>query len=213
MGSIFGVAVAAVVLAGLWFSNGEPAWASAIRRARGQAWIHAKIERDGVSQGDIWVSPERDIVAAKIGKIVLFQDYKHEVFLRYDGDQKPLYRASQPETPNLGQDLLSASELAAMFRRSPGAPSLLPNEPIEHWTLRSSMIDGIPCDEYEIDIRSPERGPSTLLLTVDKRQSLPRSLTIVEGDSHVTSRFEYPSTGPLDVQALGVPRRRSKSRH
>jgi hypothetical protein len=205
VGSVFGAAVAAVVLAGLWFSNGEPAWASAIRRARGQAWIHAKIERDGVLHGDIWVSPERDIVAATLGKTVLFQDYKHKIFLRYDGDRKPLYRASQPENPNLGQDPMSASGLAAMFRRSPGAPSLLPNEPIEHWTSRSRMIDGIPSDEYEIEIHSPDRAPSTLLLTVDKRQSLPRSLTIVEGDSHATSQFEYPSTGPLDVQALGVP--------
>ncbi len=204
-GSIFGAAVAAVVLAGLWLSNGEPAWASAIRKARGQAWIHAKIERDGVSQGDIWVSPERDIVAARIGKSVLFQDYKQEVFFRYDGGQKVLDRAFQPENPNLSQDLMSASGFAAMFRRSPGAPSLLPNEPIEHWTLRSRMIDGIPCDEYEIEIHSPDRAPSTLLLTVDKRQSLPRSLTIVEGDSHATSQFDYPSTGPLDLQALGVP--------
>ncbi|HEV8071666.1 MAG TPA: hypothetical protein VGP76_28380 [Planctomycetaceae bacterium] len=205
VGSIFGAAVAAVVLAGIWFSNGEPAWASAIRRARGQAWILAKVERDGVPQGEIWVSPERDIVAAKIGKTVLFEDYKHEIFLRYDGDRKPLFRASQPENPNLGQDLMSASGLAAMFRRSPGGPSLLPNEPIEHWTLRSRMIDGIPCDEYEIEIHSPDRAPSTLLLTVDKRLSLPHSLTIVEGDSHATSQFDYPSTGPLDVQALGVP--------
>jgi hypothetical protein len=205
VGSIFGAALAAVVLAGLWFSNGEPAWASAIRKARGQAWIHAKIERDGGSQGDVWVSPERDIVAAKIGKTVLFEDYKHEIFRRYDGDRKPLFRASQPENPNLGQDLMSASGFAAMFRRSPGGPSLLPNEPIEHWTLRSRMIDGIPCDEYEIEIHSPDRAPSTLLLTVDKRLSLPHSLTIVEGDSHATSQFDYPSTGPLDVHALGVP--------
>jgi hypothetical protein len=205
VGSIFGAAVAAVVLAGLWFSNSEPAWASAIRRARGQAWIHAKIERDGVYQGAVWVSPERDIVAARIGKSVLFQDYKQEVFFRYDGGQKVLDRAFRSGNPSLGQELMSASGLAAMFRRSPGAPSLLPNEPIEHWTLRSRMIDGIPCDEYEIEIHSPNRAPSTLLLTVDKRQSLPRSLTIVEGDSHATSQFDYPSTGPLDLQALGVP--------
>jgi hypothetical protein len=205
VGSIFGAAVAAVVLAGLWFSNGEPAWASAIRKARGQAWIHAKIERDGVLRGQIWVSPERDIVAATLGKTVLFQDYKHEIFLRYDGDRAVLYRASRPENPNLSPDLLSASSLAAMFRRSHGAPSLLPNEPVEHWSLQNRVIDGIPCDEYEIEIRLPDGATSTLLLTVDKRLSLPRSMAITQGDFHATSVFDYPPAGPMDGQALGIP--------
>jgi hypothetical protein len=205
LGSMLGAGVAAIVLAVLWFWNAEPAWASAIRRARGQAWIRAKIERDGVSRGEIWVSPERDIVAATLGKIVLFQDYKHEIFLRYDGDQKVLYRASRPENPNLSPELLSASELAAMFRRSPRAPLLPSNEVVEYWSLQDRMIDGIPCSDYEIELRSPGTAPSTLMLAVDKRQSLPRSLTITQGDFQATSRFDYPLSGPMDGQALGIP--------
>jgi hypothetical protein len=205
LGSILGAGVAAIVLAVLWFWNAEPAWASAIRRARGQAWIRARIERDGVSRGEIWVSPERDIVAATLGKIVLFQDYKHEIFLRYDGDQKVLYRASRPENPNLSSELLSASELSAMFRRSPRVPLLSSNEVVEYRSLQDRMIDGIPCSDYEIEVRSPGSAPSTLLLAVDKRESLPRSLTITQGDFQATSRFDYPLSGPVDGQALGIP--------
>jgi hypothetical protein len=92
-----------------------------------------------------------------------------------------------------------------MFRGSPGAPSLLPNEPVEHWSLQNRVIDGIACDEYEIEVRSPDGARSTLLLSVDKLQSLPRSLTITQGDFQATSVFDYPAAGPLDGQALGIP--------
>jgi len=204
LGSILGAGVAAIV-AVLWFWNAEPAWASAIRRAREQAWIRARIERNGVPHGDIWVSPERDIVAARLGKILLFQDYRHETFLRYDDNEKALYRTFQPENPNLSSDLLSASSLGSMFRASSGAPYWLRNQSIEHWSLRSSVVDGIPCDEYEIVIRPPDRPPTTLFLAVDRGRSLPHSLTIAEGDTQTTSYFEYPPTGPVDAQALGIP--------
>jgi hypothetical protein len=206
LGSILGAGVAAIVLAVLWFWNAEPAWASAIRRAREQAWIHTQIDRDGLSHGDIWVSPEQDILAARLGKLRLFYDYKHQIFWHYDSDQDRAYRTFQPEDPNLNRELSSASSLASMFRRSPGAPSFLANEPIDRWSLRSSLVDGIPCDEYQIVMRPPDRAPTTLFLSIDKRQSLPRSLTIADGESHTTtSRFDYPSVGPSDAQAIGIP--------
>jgi hypothetical protein len=208
LGSILGACAAAILFAAIWFSNGEPAWASAIRTARRQAWIHAEIERDDMPKGEIWVSPERDIVAAKLATAVLFLDYKHDTFLRYDLRERAVFRASQPPSAYLIRGLSSVSSLAAMFRRSPGAPALVPNEPIERWRLQSGIVDGIPCDEYEIVIRRPDRPATTLLFTIDKRESLPRSLTVSEGESHaLTSHFDYPAVGPLDESSplLGIP--------
>lgn len=208
LGSILGACAAAILFAATWFSNAEPAWASAIRMARRQAWIHAEIERDDMPNGEIWVSPERDIVAAKLATGVLFFDYPHDTFLHYDLRERAIYRASQPASGYLTRGLSSVSSLAAVFRRSPGAPALLPNQPIERWRLQSVIVDGIPCDQYEIVVRPPNRAPTTLLLTIDKRQSLPRSITVAEGKAHtMTSRFDYPATGPLDERSplLGIP--------
>jgi hypothetical protein len=208
LGSILGACAAAILFAAVWFSNAEPAWASAIRMAREQPWIHAEFERDDSPIGQIWISPERDIVAAKLATAIVFLDYKHETFLRYDLRERLVYRASQPESAHLIQELSSVSSLAAMFRRSPGPSLLVPNQSIEGWGLQSRVVDGIACDEYEIVIRPPEREPTTLRLTVDKRRLLPRSLTIAEGESHtMISRFDYPVVGPLDERSslLGIP--------
>jgi hypothetical protein len=208
LGSILGACAAAILIAAIWLLNSEPAWASAIRMAREQAWIHAQIEQDGVPKGAIWVSPERDIVAVRLGSVIQFFDYKQDAFFRYDSRERATYRASQPMPGQLTRELLSVSSLAAVFRRSPGAPSLVPDQPVERWRLQSGIVDGIPSDQYEIVMRSPDHAPTTLLLTIDKRQSLPRSLTIVEGESHtMTCRFDYPSAGPLDERSplLGIP--------
>jgi hypothetical protein len=208
LGSIVGAAVAALLVVAVWLLNAEPAWASAIRMARDQAWIHARIEQDGVDNGDLWVSPQRDVVAARLGTLSLFDDYKHQTFLRYEAKEGVVYRAFQPQNAHLGRDLSSVSSLAAVFRRSPAAPSLLPDQAIERWSVQSALVDGIPCDEYEIVVRPPDRAPTTLLLTVDRRQSLPRSLTVSEGESHtMTCRFDYPTADPLDERTLGIPER------
>jgi hypothetical protein len=208
LASLLGACAAAIVLVAIWFSNAEPAWASAIRMARQQAWVHAQIERDGVAKGEIWISPERDIIAAKLASVVLFFDYRNDSFLRYNVRARVAYRASQPESAHLSRELSSVSSLASTFRRSAGRPALLPNQPSEGWKLQSGMVDGVPCDKYEIEIQPPDRAPGTLQLIIDRRQSLPRSLTIVEGESHtMTSRFDYPAVGPLDERSplLGIP--------
>jgi hypothetical protein len=207
MGSILGAGVAAIVLVVFWFSNGEPAWASAIRMAREQAWIHARIERENGSQvDDIWVSPERDIVAAWLGTTAIFQDYRHATFLRYDDVHKVVYRMSQPENTKLGRDLMSVSSLASLFRRSPGVPELVPHQSIQNWSVRSTVVDELPCREYEIVIRPPDGAAITLFLAIDSRQSLPRLLRIEGGDSRTMAcHFEYPPEGPLDAGRFGIP--------
>jgi hypothetical protein len=208
LGSALGACAVATVVAAVWFLNAEPAWASAIRTARRQAWIHSQTERDGSSKGEIWVSPERDIVAAKFATSVLFFDYKHDRFLRYDSREGVICRAYEPDIPQMTWEQTSVSHLAEVFRRSPGVPSLLPDQQIERRTLQNTVVDGIPCDEYEIVAGPPNRPSTTFLLTIDKRRSLPLSLAITEGESHATiSRFDYPSAGPLDEQSplLGIP--------
>jgi hypothetical protein len=205
MGSLVGAGVAAILLVVLWFSNGEPAWASAIRKAREQAWVHAHVERDNGSRfDDIWVSPDRDIVAARLGSTVIFHDYRHATFLRYEVARNVIYRTSQPENTDLGQDLMPVSSLASVFRRGPGVPELLP---IGHWSVHSSVIKDQACDEYEIVIRHSDQAPTKVFLTIDRRQSLPRSLRIEDGASHPTTcDFDYPSHGPSDAGQLGIPK-------
>jgi len=205
LGSILAGGIAATVLAVLWFLNAQPAWAAAIKLAREQAWIHAEIQQDGVNKGEVWVSPERDIVGAKFGATVVFLDYQRQEFLRYDPDQKAVFRTVQPQNMDLTHELARVSSLAAAFRRSPGAPSLFPGEPIERWSLRSNVVDGIACDEYQIAIRQPDRPLKTVVLTIDRRRSLPHSLTMSDGESHsVKFLFDYPSAGPLDVNWFGI---------
>jgi hypothetical protein len=208
LGSFVGACAAVILIAAIWFLNAEPAWASAIRTARERPWIHSRIEVAGSPKGQIWVSPERDIVAAKFGTSVLFFDYKQDRFARYDSGKGVVYRADKPDSQPMGPEPSSVSQLADVFRRSPGAPSLFPDKQIERWRLRSALVDGVPCDEYEIVTRQPNRPLTTLLLTINKRESLPVSLAITEGKSPATiSHFDYPSTGPSDERSplLGIP--------
>jgi hypothetical protein len=206
IGAFVGASVAALVLTSVWLLNAEPAWASAIRKAREQTWIHASIEQDGRHQGDLWASPERDVMGLKLGQTTLFFDYRQQVFLRYTAGQKEVYRAFEPESAQLTHELVTVSGLASWFRQSPGAPELLPGQTIDRWSLRSALVDGVACDEYEIVVQRQDRAASTLYLTVDKRRSLPRSITMSDAGSHtVTCRFDYPATVALDKQFLGIP--------
>jgi hypothetical protein len=207
LGSMFGAAIAAILLVAAWFSHTEPAWASAIRMAREQAWIHARFERDGVLNGELWVSPERDVMAMKDGEMVLFLDYRRQSFLRYDVRQGKSYRASEPENPRLPQDLMSVSALASMFRRSPEVAPLLAGQPVERWSSQSVVVDGLLLDEYRIVVGHPDqdRAPTTLLLTVDRGQFLPRTLTFEDRPHSLVCHFDYPVAGPSDEHSLGVP--------
>jgi hypothetical protein len=206
LASVFAVGLSAVVLGTVWFFNSEPAWASAIRRARAQACIHARIVRDNVEKGELWVSPGLDVIGGRLSTTALLFDYTNNVFLRYDEKRKILYRAVRPGNARLTQELSSVSNLAEVFRRSPSAPSLLPDERIERWSLKSQMIDGKPCDEYQIVVRPADRGAITLVLTIDKRSSLPYSLAITEAASHTTTcYFDYPIKGLADRSSLGIP--------
>jgi hypothetical protein len=204
--SCFAAGLSVVVLGAVWFFNSEPAWASAIRKARGQACIHARIVRDNVQKGELWVSPGMDVVASIFGTTTRLSDYRHRVFLQYESKENAVYTSFEPEDVHLTRELSSVPNLAEVFRRSPSAPSLLPNEPIERWTLKSKMVDGIPCDEYEIAVRSPHRSATTLVITIDKRSSLPYSFAITESAAHTTiCYFDYPSEGRLDEASLGIP--------
>jgi hypothetical protein len=207
LGSMFGAGIAAILLVAAWFSNTEPAWASAIRMAREQAWIHARFERDGVLNGELWVSPERDVMAMKDGEMVLFLDYRRQSFLRYDVRQRVSYRASKPENPRLPQDLISVTALASMFRRSPTVAPLLGGQPVERWSSQSVVVDGLVLDEYRIVVGHPDqdRAPTTLLLTVDRGQFLPRTLTFEDPPHTLVCHFDYPVAGPSDEHSLGVP--------
>jgi len=206
LGSILGTAIAVGLLVLVWSFTGEPAWAAAIRKAREQAWIHAHVDQDGVEKGQFWVSPDRDIVAARLGETEFIFDYTHNIFSRYDAGQNTVYRASQPEKAGLAQEMSSVADIAALFRRSSSAPQLLPNERIERRKLRSRVIDGIPSDEYEIVFQAAGRGLTTLSLAIDRRVFLPLVLTAKDSQGHATTlRFDYPPRGPIDEKSLGVP--------
>jgi hypothetical protein len=206
LGSILGTAIAVGLLVLAWSFAGEPAWAAAIRKAREQAWIRAQVEQGGVSKGQLWVSPDRDIVAAQLGETDFIFDYKHGAFSRYDARHNLLRRAFEPEDPGLAHELSSVADVAAVFRRSPIAAKLLPNERIERWRLQSQVIDGVPCDEYEIVIQTASRGLTTLSLAIDRQAFLPRVLTVNESQGRTTTlRFDYPSNGPTDERSVGIP--------
>ncbi|HEV8000122.1 MAG TPA: hypothetical protein VGP63_09595 [Planctomycetaceae bacterium] len=197
----------AMLIAAIWFLRAEPAWASVIRAAREQVWIHNQIERDGVPMGETWVSPELDVVAARFSTAVLFFDYRHSRFARYDSRDGVVFVANEPDS-RAKRELSSVSQLTEVFRRSTGALSLFPDQIIEHWRLHSALVDGIPCDEYEIVTQPPDGPSATILLTIDKGRSLPLTLTRVDGESHtMSSRFDYPLVGPLDERSalLGIP--------
>jgi hypothetical protein len=203
--SAVGAGIAAILLAGVWHFSARPTLAAAISAAREQAWIHAEIARDGSHLGDLWVAPERDIVEFKAGPTVLILDYMQQTFLRCDLENRSFRSASQPDNVHLMRDLASMTTLASVFRRSPGIATWLPDQPIDRWKLRSTTVDGLPVDEYEIVAQMPGRPETKLVLTVDRRQSLPQSLVISEfGSPDLSYRFDYPAFGP-DKRSLGIP--------
>lgn len=208
IGWLMVVAIAASVLFVLWPFRSTPAWASAIRLARQMPWIHIRVDRDGLPLGEWWVSPEKNLVAAKRPERLVFCDYKTGTFLSYDKHQRVVRRASEPPHLNLADSDASFSSLPHLFQKTEPIESLLPGAPVESWTSRKGILDGSPVYEYELIVRRlANSGPNRILLfAVDRGTSLPRSLSIFQAGSHrLTSTFDYPLIGPDDPALLGMP--------
>jgi hypothetical protein len=198
--------IAASVLIFLLAQHSSPAWASAIRLARQREWVHIRLDLDGVSMGESWVSPGRNVFAAKLPVIMVFSDYGSGTFVSYDVRRHVVDRTAEPVPLNQAGPSGSFSLLSSFFRNSVSVESIEQGASVGR-TSRRMSVDGTPVDEFELEIRqAPKGNVQSILLTVDGTTSLPRSLTVLGTDAHmVTCNFDYPRTGPVNPQALGIP--------
>jgi len=201
------VAITVAFLAVFWATHSTPAWASALRLARQMPWIHIRLDRDGLPIGESWVSPQRNLFASKLFDVTVFCDYETATFVKYDAQRHAVYRAADPARLNLTEATGSFSFLPGLFQRSASVNSFVPNESVERWVSRRTILNGTPVDEYEITVRHAAGGGAQIfVLTVDRTSSLPRALSFLEQGSHrLTSTFDYPVTGPANAQSLGIP--------
>ena len=202
------LAIAASVCAVMWGWNSTPGWAAAIQAARKMPWIHIRLKREGRQVGEAWVSPRRDLFAQRLGNTLLFHDYAHRDFLRYDTSQRVAVRASELAQLLRDDDTGSVSRVADLFRGSDPIESLVPGSSVESWSSRTATLGGAPLDVYRVLIHQvgPAGGSIALEFKVDTKTALPKSLTFLEaGSPTLTEEFDYPLTGPDNKRSLGIP--------
>jgi hypothetical protein len=209
--AVAGLAAAILVGVLLWSRQEGVAWAQVAEAVRAMPWIHMKIVGGEGQLGETWLSFPRNIAAMRYPNLVQYDDYRSGVRHEYDAQQKKLYRlAAAP-----AQDFKSTERFfQAIFRGNAireedfFGPRLIKQrqrtvtEQGRRWILYELELHGGDPERRDPD----KREPVTMVIRVNPEKMLPDSATLTHGKEKREFVFDYPTEGPADVYALGVPR-------
>lgn len=209
-----GAGAAAVLLIVLLFSlqPSRIAWSQVVEAVHAMPWIHMKaVGGEGKSQ-ETWISFGRDIAATRCGNTVQYDDYRSGVRYEYDLQQRKLYRLSAPDYA--AKVLQSEVEMfQAIFRgKAIRWEDYLPHMRIVKHTQRTVTEQSRRWIVYELEVQIGDPNDkdssrtSSHAIYVDPERRLPERMTVTHGKEQMEATFDYPTEGPADIYALGVPR-------
>lgn len=198
------VAISALALfAVLLPSSPAVGWAEVVKVLQAQKWLRGRVTYADGKQGTLWISPERQIWAFKRDPSASFFDGKKHAKYEYLGDHKPI-----TQLPLVDNDAQKVVPLDALSEDNDTiGPWLFGTETITHQQRREVKEDGKPWIEFQLTLSRGELNEATL--RVDPTTKLPVYLRFASPtDKTKFSKFEfdYPTDGPADIYALGVPR-------
>jgi len=196
-----GVAVSAVVA----FLQLQPrfVWAKVVQAVQERPWIHG-IARDSKGVVDeFWLSLPRELSATRHGEFRRYDDLRAGIRHEFDPRKNLLVR--RPSSDD-GQFESAARMFRAIFRGDPDV-GFGSGERIIKRDRRSINLDGRNWLDYEWALSRYDDGKTaTATMRVDPERKLPVFLQVIAVGESLRYDFDYPTEGPSDIYALGVPR-------
>ena len=197
-GAAAACAVALVVL--------EPlsVWAQVVRSVEARPWIHGTANGHTGKLHEFWLSLPREVSAARHGDHLSYDDWRAGIRYEFETQKKQLIRRP------LNDDGTFES-IAGVFRAIFRGEDARVGDILEHHLIiekqrRSVHEAGRNWLEYVWTLARSDNRRSHAVLRVDPDAKLPVFLQLAADKESVTYDFDYPSNGPEDVYALGVPR-------
>ncbi len=174
-------------------------WEEINRAIKSQKWIRASVSYAEGGRGTIWLSPEHGIWAYKNDDRIEFDDGLHKVAYDYKTGAKQITKRR-----------LSDEDQQRVFPVDFGSKDVL----LSGWLFGEKVVEqhrqevtegGHKWIEFQLVFWRPVGNGGTL--RVDPKTNLPASLVVAtpDGKTSVKWTFDYPSSGPGDVYALGAP--------
>jgi hypothetical protein len=174
-------------------------WEEINRAIKSQKWIRASVSYAEGGRGTIWLSPQHGIWAYKNDDRIEFDDGLHKVAYDYKTGAKQITKRR-----------LSDEDQQRVFPVDFGSKDVL----LSGWLFGEKVVEqhrqevtegGHKWIEFQLVFWRPVGNGGTL--RVDPKTNLPASLVVAtpDGKTSVKWTFDYPSSGPGDVYALGAP--------
>jgi hypothetical protein len=181
------------------------AWDEVSAALKGVPWVHTEIQGSDKLKVENWLSSQRSVAAARVGKWVVYDDFRTGIRQEYHPDEAKLYRMSLDEPVAAGfRDAVEV--LQQMMRGSDQLDSTGTAAEIVRQSKRTVDDGGRRLTEYSLTYRLSGGREVSSVVRVNPATKLPETATIKTGGGEMTCRFDYPEFGPEDVYALGVPK-------
>ena len=211
---VFAVAclfAAAIFAAVLLMPRGGDVWASLAHVLQEETWIHCVSSGPDGFRQETWFSPRFEILAMKYENgagqwVAEFHDLASEIKTEYIPEKNTIYRLLESEVlPNMPvPDLEFFHHLrrGADFKVSP-----YPDSEIVAQSQREFVDQGKTWKVHELTIRgtTTRKFQVKMVIRVDPATRLPRLWDLESENETLRQVLDYPTTGPIDILALGVP--------
>jgi len=201
-GTVATISVALLIVITL-FPSSSVGWAEVTKAIQSQKWIRGTATYSDGKRATMWLSPDRRIWAFRSDGSFQFFDGRERAKYEYRGRNKPITKL--PLGENDAQRILPVDALS----QDKGAigPWLFGTEKIVQQERREVTEAGKTWIEFQMILWRGEMNQATL--RVDPTTRLPVYLLLTSPKDKTKFckwQFDYPTDGPTDIYALGVPR-------
>jgi len=213
----FGLAVAAggcaaaVAIPLLMTPPTPAAWAQVVSTTSEFPWIHfSGTHFKNETRMQFWVSFEHGILAMQAGdtEFAVFQNKETKTMHSYRDSEDVVHQEAYRRIPGALGHLETL-----MNRMSTGARTLeiAGSDEIIAQSRRQIRQNGKDIWKYEFTLNAFDEGraeANVVVFLVDAKTGLPSKwiLKSIDGSRELRFDVDYPSEGPMDIYALGVPR-------
>jgi hypothetical protein len=212
---VFSALAATLLLATFFFWNKpSSAWAQVVEAVAKKPWLQATIidPDDDQKQGDLWFSTERSILGAKCGNQLTWIDFNRNELEKYIPEQNTIVKMKcegqvQAEIQFINMVLNSILSGRTDKTLDAGTRKLIHKEQMEinesgkQWIKHVfEIVDEDSFGEIDIFVNPDTQLPFRLEAVSPPAQNRKQRLVVQRWE------FNYPSTGPTDIYALGVPK-------
>lgn len=201
--AVLAVAASLLIMVTAGWSAFRPidAWANVAEAVQEMPWVRLTANADQWAY-ESWFAPSRRILASRIGSEVTYVNIAAGERVEFDSQNNRLYRLPLADHRSANsletfRDLLTSTELR------PG--SEFAGFKLIDQNSRTVINGNQKWRDIELNL---ERDHHTLKMVVrtDTVTKLPISVDMTHDGQKRTFSFDYPTNGPEDIYALGIPR-------